>query len=205
MSNILQEVLAANQSYAAEFGDKAKLAMPPARHFAILTVRITLPDGTIVNSEQPGVNQIFSKVLKREVKLCALPDVQTATAEEYWPDIEGLDHRDIVTDFGLPEGTFFDCALVHLLTLATLDRLRELYPQGSVRGPTVSPKLRGGDRERPQGFRGECLDRAGTRDRGCRSPQHHGSPSALRDDNTPSGRSPKGYGDPAYSSAAQPG
>ena len=37
MSNILQEVLAANQGYATDFGDKAKLAMPPARHFAILT------------------------------------------------------------------------------------------------------------------------------------------------------------------------
>ncbi len=37
MSNILQEVLAANQKYAADFGDKAKLAMPPARHFAVLT------------------------------------------------------------------------------------------------------------------------------------------------------------------------
>jgi carbonic anhydrase len=37
MSNILQEVLAANQRYAADFGDKAKLAMPPARHIAILT------------------------------------------------------------------------------------------------------------------------------------------------------------------------
>src|ERR1700749_666384 len=37
MSNILQEVLAANQKYAADFGEKAKLAMPPARHFAILT------------------------------------------------------------------------------------------------------------------------------------------------------------------------
>jgi carbonic anhydrase len=37
MSNILQEVLAANQRYAVDFGDKAKLAMPPARHFAILT------------------------------------------------------------------------------------------------------------------------------------------------------------------------
>jgi carbonic anhydrase len=37
MSNILQEVLAANQRYAADFGDKAKLAMPPARRFAILT------------------------------------------------------------------------------------------------------------------------------------------------------------------------
>jgi carbonic anhydrase len=37
MNNILQEVLAANQKYAAHFGDRAKLAMPPARHFAILT------------------------------------------------------------------------------------------------------------------------------------------------------------------------
>ena len=32
MSNILQEVLEANQRYAADFGDKTKLAMPPARH-----------------------------------------------------------------------------------------------------------------------------------------------------------------------------
>jgi carbonic anhydrase len=37
MSNVLQEVLAANQRYAADFGAKAKLGMPPARHFAILT------------------------------------------------------------------------------------------------------------------------------------------------------------------------
>ena len=32
-----REVLAANDAYAREFGDKARLAMPPARHFAILT------------------------------------------------------------------------------------------------------------------------------------------------------------------------
>jgi hypothetical protein len=51
-------------------------------------------------------------------------------AEEYWPDMEGLDHRDTVTDFTLPEGTFFDCATVRQLTTATLDRLRELSPQG---------------------------------------------------------------------------
>ena len=36
MSRILQEVLSANESYAAAF-DKADLAMPPARGFAILT------------------------------------------------------------------------------------------------------------------------------------------------------------------------
>jgi carbonic anhydrase len=37
MSKVLQEVVAANQQYAADFGDKGKLAMPPARRFAILT------------------------------------------------------------------------------------------------------------------------------------------------------------------------
>jgi carbonic anhydrase len=37
MSKILKEVLNANSTYAASFGDKAKLAMPPARRFAILT------------------------------------------------------------------------------------------------------------------------------------------------------------------------
>ncbi len=37
MSGILSEVLHANGSYAAEFGEKAKLALPPARRFAILT------------------------------------------------------------------------------------------------------------------------------------------------------------------------
>src|SRR5579864_1965404 len=37
MAKILDEVLAANRAYAATFGDKGKLAMPPARRFAILT------------------------------------------------------------------------------------------------------------------------------------------------------------------------
>ncbi len=37
MSKILDEVLSANMGYAANFGDKGKLPMPPGRHFAILT------------------------------------------------------------------------------------------------------------------------------------------------------------------------
>jgi carbonic anhydrase len=35
--SVLTEVLKANQDYAAGFGDKGKLALPPARRFAILT------------------------------------------------------------------------------------------------------------------------------------------------------------------------
>src|SRR5271168_2257132 len=37
MSKILTEVLSANKTYADTFGDKARLALPPARGFAILT------------------------------------------------------------------------------------------------------------------------------------------------------------------------
>lgn len=37
MSNILNEVLAANQTYVGNFGNKGGLALPPARQFAILT------------------------------------------------------------------------------------------------------------------------------------------------------------------------
>lgn len=37
MSRILEEVLSANARYAGAFGDKSRLAMPPARRFAILT------------------------------------------------------------------------------------------------------------------------------------------------------------------------
>jgi len=37
VSRILDEVVAANKSYAANFGDKGNLPMPPGRRFAILT------------------------------------------------------------------------------------------------------------------------------------------------------------------------
>jgi carbonic anhydrase len=37
MSQILSDVLNANAKYSAEFGDKGKLAVPPARRFAVLT------------------------------------------------------------------------------------------------------------------------------------------------------------------------
>lgn len=37
MSNVLDQVLAANQQYSDSFGEKSKLALPPARRFAVLT------------------------------------------------------------------------------------------------------------------------------------------------------------------------
>src|SRR5882672_3136576 len=37
MPNVLKEVLSANATYAASFGPKGNLALPPSRRFAILT------------------------------------------------------------------------------------------------------------------------------------------------------------------------
>ena len=123
------------------FDFRAAFAEKPKAGVKLPVVRISLPDGTIVSGEQADVHQILSKVLKREVKLSAATGLPKSTAEEYWPVMEGLDHRDTVTDFGLPEGTFFDCAFVHLLTTATLDRLRSLYPQGRFEVRRFRPNI----------------------------------------------------------------
>ena len=123
------------------FDFRAAFAEPPKAGVKLPVVRITLPDGTIVSSGQADVDRILSKTLKREVKLSAAAGLPQGTAEEYWPDIQGLEHRDTVTDFGMPEGTFFDCAFVHLLTTSTLDRFRALYPQGRFEARRFRPNL----------------------------------------------------------------
>jgi len=112
-------------------------------------VRIALPDGTIVSSTQRDRDQALSRALHREVTLETIEGAdadasrppRTANAEEYWPDIDGLDYRDTVTDFALPDGTFFDCAVVHLLSTATLDRLGDLYPRGRFEVRRFRPNI----------------------------------------------------------------
>jgi uncharacterized protein YcbX len=108
------------------------------------TARITLPDGTTISTEQPDAARILSAALKREVRLEKIERSAASnkeTSEEYWLDMEGLEHRDTVTDFTLPGGTFFDTATVHILTTATLQRLHELYPEGRFAVPRFRPNV----------------------------------------------------------------
>jgi uncharacterized protein len=115
------------------FDFRATYVEPPKTGTRMPSVRITLPEGTVVTNKQDDVEQILSRAFGREVTLEEARDgggSSGATAEEYWPDMPGLDYRNTVTDFELPAGTFFDIAVVHVLTTATIDRLRELYPQG---------------------------------------------------------------------------
>ena len=61
--------------------------------------------------------------------------------EEYWPDIAELAHQATVTDEAMPPGMFFDLATIHVLTTATLNRLRELYPQGRFEVRRFRPNI----------------------------------------------------------------
>jgi uncharacterized protein YcbX len=113
------------------FDFRAVYSEPPEEGSPLPPVRLTLPDGSTVMSDQPELPRVLSAALGREVAFAeAQGDGESSQAEEYWPDMPGLDYRDTVTDWEMPAGTFFDLAIVHLVTTATIDHLRELYPTG---------------------------------------------------------------------------
>jgi len=103
-------------------------------------VRITFPDGTNIFSDQDDIEYTLSKVLGQEVRLMRA-NLERPSYEEYWPDIDGLAHREKVTDETMPSQTFFDIAVVHLLTTSTIDRLRELYPEGRFEARRFRPNI----------------------------------------------------------------
>src|SRR5437773_11465771 len=79
------------------FDFRAVYVEPPERGSKPPAVRLTLPDGTVVTSEQPDLGQVLSSALGREVAFAEAGhdgESSGAQAEEYWPDMEGLDHRD---------------------------------------------------------------------------------------------------------------
>ncbi len=126
------------------FDCRAAFVQPPLKAEELPPVRITLPDGNTALSDQSDVNQILSSVCGRAVKLMgAAPG--PPVLEEYWPDVEGLAHKETVTDESIaasaPRGTFFDYAVVHILTTNTLERLRELYPQGRFETRRFRPNM----------------------------------------------------------------
>jgi hypothetical protein len=126
------------------FDYRAAYVEPPKRGSKLPAVRLTLPDGTVVTSEQRDLPEVLSRALGREVVFAEAQDDGKASAreaEEYWPDMEGLDYRDTVTEWELPTGTFFDLAVVHVLTTATIERLRVLYPQGRFEVRRFRPNI----------------------------------------------------------------
>jgi uncharacterized protein YcbX len=125
------------------FDFRAAFVQPPRREEPT-PVRMALPGGGFLQSDSGDVNSALTRELGREVTLMSAAP-EAPNLEEYWPDIEGLAHREAVTDEaiaqGAPAGTFFDYSAIHLLTTATLDRLRETYPQGRFEARRFRPNL----------------------------------------------------------------
>ncbi len=122
------------------FDFRASFVDPPKPGGPLPDVRISLPDGRSVMADQPGADDMLSDALGAQVRLMA-SSLEKPSLEEYWPDIEGLANREKVTEEFTSPRTFFDAASVHVLTTATTDRLRELYPEGRFEARRFRPNL----------------------------------------------------------------
>jgi uncharacterized protein len=112
----------------------------PLENGVLPPAQITFPDGSSISTEDKQIESKLSASLGKQVRfLAGAPS--SGTLEEYWPDIEGLARRDVVTDEAMPAGTFFDCAVVHFLTTATLDSLRASYPGGRFESRRFRPNF----------------------------------------------------------------
>lgn len=91
--------------------------------------RVEFPDGTAVQTDDPSAADRLSAALGRPVRVASSAALtERARSEGYWPDHDFLEARDVVFDWALPQGTFFDEGAVHLVTTATLARLGEISP-----------------------------------------------------------------------------
>ena len=123
------------------FDFRAAFVDAPRAETPILPVWITLPNGDRVSSDRHDIDALLSAVLGRAVTLEATAP-ETPTVEYL---VDPLTPVETIADFpaalGAPKGTFFDYAPLHVLTTATLDRLREAYPRGRFEARRFRPNL----------------------------------------------------------------
>ena len=110
-------------------------------------VRITLPDGEVVTSTDPEVDQVLSALLSEPVTLTATPppgaSLDRAVPEAVLADgvTAEVPAELIEIGAGAPPGTFVDYAPLHLLTTATLDRIAGLSPRGVADAERYRPNV----------------------------------------------------------------
>ena len=128
------------KKWSAMFDFRAAFAAPPQLGQPLPPVRVTRPDGESVMSDDAGFTESMSAALGRPVTLAAAGTPEPSL-EEYWPDMAELDHQETVTDETMPAGTFFDLATIHVLTTASINQLRSLYPEGRFEVRRFRPNI----------------------------------------------------------------
>ena len=122
------------------FDFRAAFSAPPQLGEPLPPVRVTLPDGVSVTSDDARFAEMMSAGLGRPVTLATAAS-SAPSLEEYWPDMAELDYQETVTDETMPAGTFFDLATIHVLTTATINQLRTLYPDGRFEVRRFRPNI----------------------------------------------------------------
>jgi len=136
---------------------RAEFVDDPVVGEAAPLVRITLPDGATVTSDEPEADHLLSDFLGRPVMLASTAP-KDAIFEETWPDVDGIaptefiastrarvDEGESVSDLALglaaPPGSFFDLSAVHLVTTSSLAKLATLQPASEFAVPRFRPNF----------------------------------------------------------------
>ena len=122
------------------FAYSAAWLSPSSDARSLPLVRIGLPGGQSMTTEDPQLEQQLSAGLGRAVRIQRLSD-EIVTSQGYWPDFDWLANRDEMFDFPLPQGTFFDGMTIHFLTTATLECLRTASPDSQFDSARFRPNF----------------------------------------------------------------
>jgi len=136
---------------------RARYVDPPQRDGALPPVRITLPSGVSVTTDDASVDSVLSEYLGRSVRLSAQAEPE-ATFDDYWPDEEGLSpegHRNTITREAVsrlaPAGTFFDMTSFHVISSQSLAALRQAAPNSRIEAARFRPNIEiAADSARPE-------------------------------------------------------
>ena len=82
------------------FDFRATYGEAPKLRGRISPARITLPDGDVVSNDRADLKQILSRAFGRDPAFvdARAEQMTSGVAEEYWPDMAGLEYRDPVTE-----------------------------------------------------------------------------------------------------------
>jgi uncharacterized protein YcbX len=123
---------------------------------------ITLPEGTTLRSDDPRASEALSELVGRPVTLWPrrpaqevehylrgkpdrpdvvqeIREVMDRLPDEPLPDFSAYPRE--LARFACPPGTYFDSFPLHVLTTASLDRLRELHPSTDAAPRRFRPNL----------------------------------------------------------------
>lgn len=110
-------------------------------------IEIALADGRVIWSDDPSVDDVLSDALDRNVHLTQ--EHNPNAAYEFTPNIglaNNVPSQEVIDALAtraakgrsrlslaeMPDGTFYDAAMLHVLTTSTMDELRRLAPGADV-------------------------------------------------------------------------